>query len=73
VDGAVRYVIKLTNALKCMKVYYTHCIPPTCFATHVAILGGGGAIRFQGKDKSERTRYTKLNFEKNVWFKIKNC
>jgi len=41
VDGAVRYVTKLTNALKCMKVYYTHRIPPTCFATHVAILRKG--------------------------------
>jgi len=109
VDGAVRYVTKLTNALKCMKVYYTHCIPPTFFATHVAILvvgilqwidtsevyehvlyilytsymfryscghlwgvGGGDACALQWIGISELHRYTILNFENNVWFKIED-
>lgn len=31
-------ISKSTNANKCMKVYYTHYIHPTCVTTHVAIV-----------------------------------
>jgi hypothetical protein len=73
--GAIRYVTRSTNTLKCMKVYYTHLITLTCFATHVAILRGvhyNGQIHQNITEVFELRRYTILNFENNVWFKIED-
>jgi hypothetical protein len=34
-------ILKPTNESKCTKMYYTHCVPPTCFAaTHVITFMG---------------------------------
>ena len=46
-------ISKATNAYKCMKVYYTHCILPTCFSHSSGHLQGGA---LQWIDTSEYYR-----------------
>jgi hypothetical protein len=36
-------ILKPIYAHKCMKVYYTHCIPPTCFGHPCGHLQGGAS------------------------------
>lgn len=62
-SNIIRYDIKQTNTHKCMKVYYTHRIKPTCFGLSCGHLQGDA---FRRKDTWKYYR----NFEPRHRYKI---
>ena len=69
-------ISKPRNAHDCMKVFYTHRIPPTCFGHSCGHLQGGVLQRIDTSTlKYYRSfvpmcRNKVLNFKNNAWVKM---
>jgi hypothetical protein len=69
-------ILKPTNAHKCTKVYYTHCMPPFFYMFRPLMWPSSGRciikntyIEILQKLMEPMHRY-KILYLKNIWFKI---
>lgn len=74
ISNIITYDIKQKNTHKCMKVYYTHRIKPTCFDLSCDHLQGGALRRIDTwkyyRNFEPRYRYKILDFKIIIWLKI---